>query len=98
MFLSEIRHAMPPLSDQEYSTALELAYLGISLRSAANMMRVHYLRIPRRAFRTARKRGERKRAGAMIGLPAPPENLQEFMQDWRPEFEHYVPVSQTHVP
>ena len=75
MFISEIRAALPPLSEAEYSTAMELASLGIRLRPAARLMRVHYLRIPRRQFGTARIRGERRRVGRMLGMPALPETL-----------------------
>ena len=50
MFISELRHVMPALSDKEYATAMELASLGIRLRPAARLMRVHYLRIPSSAL------------------------------------------------
>ena len=98
MFISEIRAALPPLTEKEYCTAMELASLGIRLRQAANLMRVHYLRIPRGAYRTARQRGERKRVGAMLGMPALPEILGEFLNDRRPEYENYVAAAQTTIP
>ena len=98
MFISEIRAALPPLSEKEYSTAMELASLGIRLRPAARLMQIHYLRIPKRPFRTARIRGERRRAAALMGLPQVPETLGEFLNDWRPEYENYVATAQTTIP
>ena len=83
MFISQIRAALPALSDREYATSMELASLGISLRDAARLMQIHYLRIPRRQFRTARIRGERKRLGRMLGMPALLETLNQRQGETR---------------
>ena len=56
-------------------------------------MQIHYLRIPRRQFGTARRIGERRRAAALLGLPPVPETLGEFLNDRRPEYESYVAVT-----
>ena len=79
MFLSELpREAMPPLSDEQMRQALECADLGMPLRSAAIVLGVRVVRIPKRQYAATFQRGRLRRIRGLFG-PVP-ATIHEFMR------------------